>query len=82
MRKKEALKEIEKTKERGNQPDATQEKQEKKAAKRPIDNVRKDMAADVFNKRDKDGGNKMIYKMARDEDDKSKDVKDGTLIKD
>ena len=40
------------------------------------------MAADVFNKRGKDGGNKMIYKMARDEDDKSKDVKDGTLIKD
>ena len=49
MRKKETLKETEKTKERGKmQPDAIlMQGQEKKASKRPVANVRRDMAADA-----------------------------------
>ena len=40
------------------------------------------MEADVYSKLDEDGGKKMIYKMARDGDQNSKDVKGGTVIKD
>ena len=40
------------------------------------------MEADVYSKLDEDGGKKMIYKMARDRDENSKDVKGGTVMKD
>ena len=40
------------------------------------------MEADVYSKLDEDGGKKMIYNMARDRDENSKDVKGGTVIKD
>ena len=40
------------------------------------------MEADVYSKLDEDGGKKMIYKMARDRDENSKDMKGGTVIKD
>ena len=40
------------------------------------------MDADVYSKLDEDGGKKMIYKMVRDRDENSKDVKGGTVIKD
>ena len=83
--KKEAWKEIEKTKERGNQPDARMIHtygQNKRAAKRAVDKARRDMEADVYSKLDEDGGKKIIYKMARDRDENSKDVKGGTVIKD
>ena len=36
----------------------------------------------TYSKLDEDGGKKMIYKMARDRDENSKDVKHGTVIKD
>ena len=83
--KKEAWKETEKTKERGNQPDARMihtYRQKKRAAKRAVDKARRDIEADVYCKLDEDGGKKMIYKMARDRDENSKDVKGGTMIKD
>ena len=40
------------------------------------------MEADVHSKLDEDGGKKMIYKMARDRDENSKEVNGGTVIKD
>ena len=83
--KKEAWKEIEKTKERGNEPDARMIHtygQKKRAAKRTVDKARRDMEADVYSKLDEDGGKKMIYKMALDRDENSKDVKGVTAMKD
>ena len=56
--------------------------QKKRAAKRAVDKARRDMEADVYSKLDEDGGKKMIYKMARDRNENSKDVKGGTVIKD
>ena len=82
--KTEAWKEIEKTKERGNQPDARMihpYRQKKRPAKRDVDKARRDMEADVYSKLDEDGGKKMIYKMARYRDENSKDVKGGTVMK-
>ena len=38
--------------------------QKKKAAKRTVDKVRRDMEADIYSKLDEDGGKKMISKMA------------------
>ena len=83
MRKKEVWKEIKKTKEGGNQPDARVMHtygQKKKAAKRIVDNLRRDLEADVYSKLDEDGGKKMIYKMARYKYANVKDVKGGMLI--
>ena len=83
--KKEAWKEIEKTKERGNEPDARMIHtygQKKRATRRAVDKARRDMEADVYSKLDEDGGKKMIYKMARDRDENSKDMKGGTVMKD
>ena len=40
------------------------------------------MEADVYIKLDEDGGKKMIYEMARDRDENSKDVKGWTVMKD
>ena len=40
------------------------------------------MEADVHSKLEEEDGRKMIYKIARYRDDNSKDVKDGTVIKD
>ena len=54
--------------------------QKNRAAKRAVDKVRRDMEA--YNKLVEDGGKNMIYKMARDRDENSKDVKGGTVIKD
>ena len=56
--------------------------QKKRAGKRAVDKARRDMEADVYSKLDEDGGKMMIYKMARDRDENSKDVKGGTVIKD
>ena len=56
--------------------------QKKRAAKRAVDKARRDMETDVYSKLDEDGGKKMIYKMARDRDENSKDVKGGTVMKD
>ena len=72
--KKEVWKEIEKTKERGNQPEARMIQtfgQKKGAAKRAVDKARRDMEADIYIKLDEDGGKKMIYKMAQDRDEDS-----------
>ena len=55
---------------------------QKRAAKRAVDKARRDMEADVYSKLDEDGGKKLIYKIARDRDENSKDVKGGTVMKD
>ena len=57
-------------------------RQKKGVAKRAVDKARRDMEADVYSKLDEDGGKKMIYKMAQDRDENSKDMKGGTVIKD
>ena len=69
---KEAWKEIEKTKERGNRLDARMIHtygQKKRAAKKAVDKARRDMEADVYSKLDEDGGKKMVYKMDRYRDE-------------
>ena len=83
--KKEAWKEIVNIKERGNQPDAMMIHtygQKKRPTKRAVDKARRDMEADVYSKLDDYGGKKIIYKLARDSDENSKDVKSGTVMKD
>ena len=55
---------------------------QKRAAKRAVDKARRDMETDVYSKLDEDGGKTMIYKMSRDRDENSKDVKGGTVMKD
>ena len=47
-----------------------------------MDKARSDMEADLYTKLDEDAGKKMIYKMARQRNEYSKDVKGGTFIKD
>ena len=47
-----------------------------------MDKARNDMEADLYTKLDEDAGKKMIYKMARPRNAYSKDVKEGTFIKD
>ena len=56
--------------------------QKNKAAKRVVDKARRDIESDVYNKLYEDGGKKIIYEMARNKDGNSKDVYDGTFIKD
>ena len=56
-------------------------RQKKSAAKRAVDKARRDMEAYVYSKLDEDDGKKMIYKMARDRDENSNDVKGGTAMK-
>ena len=69
----------------GNQPDGGMLHlygQKKKAAKKAVDKASNDMEADVYTKLDEDAQKKMIYKMARQRNEYSKDVKGGTFIKD
>ena len=56
--------------------------QKKKTAKKDVNKARNDMEADVYTKLDEDAGMKMIYKMARQRNEYSKDVKGGTFCKD
>ena len=42
-----------------------------------VDNVRRDMEADMYSKLPEDGGKKMIYKMARYKDDNCRDGREG-----
>ena len=79
--KKEAWKEIEKTKERGNQPDSRMIHTYGQK-KRAVDKAKRDMDTDVYSKLVEDGGKKVIYKMARDRDENNKGVKGGAVIKD
>ena len=83
--KKAAWKVIENMKVNGNQPDGGMLHlygQKKKAAKKAVDKARNDMEADLYTKLDEDAGKKMIYKMARQRNEYSKEVKGGTFIKD
>ena len=83
--KKEAWKVIENMKANGNHPDGGMlhlYAQKKKAAKKAVNKARNDMEADLCTILDEDAGKKMIYKMARQRNEYSKDVKGGTFIKD
>ena len=54
----------------------------KKSARRAVDKARQKMEEELYKKLDEDGGKRMIYKMTRDRNEESKDVKRGSVIKD
>ena len=83
--KLEAWKMIECIKDRGEQPPASLKHlygQKKKAAMRAVDRARRSMEEELYRKLDEDGGNKMIFKMARDRTEEGRDVKRVAVIKD
>ena len=53
-----------------------------KAARLAVDKARQKMEEELYKKLDENGGKRMIYKMARDRNEESKDVKRGSVIKD
>ena len=83
--KREVWKKIETIRDRGEQPSVAMKHlygRKKKAARRAIDKARQKMEEELYKKLDEDGGKKMIYKMARDRNEESKDMKRGSVIKD
>ena len=84
--KREVWKKIETIKDRGEQPSVAMKhlygRKKKKAARRAVDKARQKMEEELDKKLDEDGGKRMIYKMARDRNEESKDVKRGSVIKD
>ena len=72
------MKKMEKIKDKGAQPDAGMMHlygQNKKAARRAVDNVRNDIEVNVYIKLEEDVGKNMIYKLAHDRDKDGKDMK-------
>ena len=83
--KREVWKKLETIRERGEQPSVAMKHlygRKKKAARRAVDKVRQKMEEELYKKPDEDGGKRLIYKMARDRNEESKDVKRGSVIKD
>ena len=83
--KREAWKMIEGFRDRGEQPPTGLRNlycQKKKATRRAVYTVRRNMKEELYRKLDEDGGKKMIFKMARDRTEDVSDVKRGTVIKD
>ena len=83
--KREVWKKIETIRDRGEQPSVAMKHlygRKKKAARRAVDKARQKMEEELYKKLDEDGGKRMIYKMARDRNEESKDVKRGSVIKD
>ena len=82
--KREAWKMIECIKDRGEQPPTSLKHMygQKKAARRAVDRARRSMEEELYRKLDEDGGNKMIFKMARDRTEDGRDVKRGAVIRD
>ena len=83
--KREVWKKIETIRDRGEQPSVAMEHlygRKEKAARRAVDKARQKMEEELYKKLDEDGGKRMIYKMARDRNEESKDVKRGSVIKD
>ena len=83
--KREVWKKIETIKDRGEQPSVAMKHlygRKKKAARRAVDKAGQKMEEELYKTLDEDGGKRMIYKMARDRNEESKDVKRGSVIKD
>ena len=68
---------IEGIKENGEQPNTTLQQLygQKKAARRAVDKAKREVEEELYRKLDEDCGKKMIYKMAQERDEASKDVK-------
>ena len=79
--KREAWKMIECINDRGEQPPRNMYGQ-KKAARRAVDRARRSMEEELYRKLDEDGGQKIIFKMARDRTEEGRGVKRGAAIKD
>ena len=83
--KREVWKKIETIRDRGEQPSVAMKHlygRKKKAARRAVDKARQKMEEELHKNLDEDGGKRMIYKMALDRNEESKDVKRGSVIKD
>ena len=83
--KREAWKMIESFRDRGEQtPNGLRHLygQKKKAAWRAVDRARRSIEEELYRKLDEDGGNNMIFKMARDITEDGRDVERGEVIKD
>ena len=82
--KREAWKMIEGIRDRGEQPSTGLKHLygQKKAARRAVYRARRSMEEELYRKLDEDGGNKMIFKIARDRTEDGRDVKRGAVIKD
>ena len=83
--KREVWKKIEKIRDRGEQPSVAMNHlygRKKKAARRAVDKAKQKMEEELYKKLDEDVGKRMIYKMARDRNEESKDVKIGPVLKD
>ena len=52
------------------------------AERRAVDRARRSMEEELYRKLNKDGGKKLIFKMARDRTEDGRDVKRGAVIKD
>ena len=75
--KREAWKMIESFRDRGEQtPNGLRHLygQKKKAARRAVDRARRSIEEELYRKLDEDGGNNMIFKMARDITEDGRDV--------
>ena len=72
-------------KDKGEQPNTTLQQlygQKKKAARRDMGKAKREMEEELFRKLDEDCRKKLIYKMAQERDEDSKDVKTGSVITD
>ena len=47
-----------------------------------MDKIKREMEEELYRKLDEDCGKKLIYKMAQESDEDSKDVQTGSVIKD
>ena len=82
--KRDIWKMIEGIKENGEQPNTTLQQlfgQEKKAARRAVDEAKREMEEELYKTLDEDCGKTLILKMAQERDEDSKDVKTGSVIK-
>ena len=83
--KREAWKMIEGIRDRGELPPTGLRHlygQKKKAARRAVDRARRSMEEELYRKLDEDGGNNVIFNMARDRTEDGRDVKRGAVVKD
>ena len=83
--KREAWKKIERTKKEGSQPNAQDLKQYrilKNIAKKAVAEARMNAQKELYEKVEEDAGRKLIYRLAKDRDLDSNDMKGGTVVKD
>ena len=83
--KREVWKKIEMIRDRGEQASVAMKHlygRKKKAARRAVDKAGQKMEEELYKKLGEDGGKRIIYKMAWDRNEESKDVKRGSVIQD